>query len=119
MDHGEFLRRDGQTDIKEVVKVARDWRTATLDAQEYAMLEFCEKLTLRQSAMTAGDVQRLRDVGFDDDQILAIVLAAAYRNFITRVSDALGVELDPLPYDPDLVAVFDEYHDRVHGSTPA
>jgi uncharacterized peroxidase-related enzyme len=115
VDHGEFLRREGNTDIKEVVKVARNWRTARLDEQEYAMLEFCEKLTLRQSEMTAQDVQRLRDVGFDDDQILAIVLATSYRNFITRVSDALGVELDPLPYDPELVAVFDEYHDRVHG----
>jgi len=115
VDHGEFLRREGNTDIKEVVKVARAWRTAGLDEQEYAMLDFCEKLTLRQSEMTAKDVQRLRDAGFDDDQILAIVLAAAYRNFITRVSDALGVELDPLPYDPELVAVFDAYHDRVHG----
>lgn len=99
-----------------MVKIARDWRTAALDAQEYAMLEFCEKLTFQQSQMTAEDVQRLRDVGYDDEQILAIVLAAAYRNFITRVSDALGVELDPLPYDPELVAVFNEYHQRTQHS---
>ena len=59
----------------------------------------------------------IREVGFDDAQILAIVLAASYRNFITRVSDALGVELHPLPYDADLVAVFDEYHQKVHAST--
>lgn len=110
MDHGEFLRTEGKTEIDEVVKVARDWRTARLDEREYAMLEFCEKLTFQQSRMTAEDVRRLRDVGFDDGEILSIVLAASYRNFVTRVSDALGVELDPLSYDPDLVAVFDEYH---------
>ncbi len=57
------------------------------------MLEFAEKLTLSPSDMQEQDVAALRRHGFDDRQILSIALAAAYRNFITRVADALGVEL--------------------------
>lgn len=41
--------------------------------------------------MTPQDVQRLRDVGFDDTGILQITLIAAWFNYINRVADALGV----------------------------
>ena len=76
-----------------MVKVATDWRTATLDSRERAMLEFAEKLTFTPGQLREADVQELRRVGFSDGEILAIVLASAYRNFITRVADLLGVEL--------------------------
>ena len=76
-----------------MVKVATDWRTATLDRRERAMLEFAEKLTFTPGQLREADVKELRQVGFNDKEILAIVLAAAYRNFITRVADLLGVEL--------------------------
>ena len=57
------------------------------------MLEFAEKLTFTPGRLTEDDVQELRKVGFSDGEILGIVLASAYRNFITRVADLLGVEL--------------------------
>lgn len=57
------------------------------------MLEFGEKLTLAASTMAEADINALRQGGFTDREILSIVLAAAYRNFITRVADGLGVEL--------------------------
>ncbi len=70
------------------------------------MLEFCEKMTFQQSQMNESDVQRLRDVGFDDEGILSIVLTAAYRNFISRVADALGVELGDRG-DEEVLAIFE------------
>ena len=76
-----------------MVKVATNWRTATLDGQERAMLGFSEKLTFTPGQMNETDLEELRQVGFNDKEVLAIVLAAAYRNFITRVADMLGVEL--------------------------
>ncbi|MBF6569503.1 MAG: hypothetical protein IVW54_11590 [Candidatus Binataceae bacterium] len=57
------------------------------------MLEFGEKLTLMPSAMRAADIASLRAAGFSDSEMVAITAAAAYRNFITRVADGLGVEL--------------------------
>ena len=73
--------------------VSRDWRTANLEPPEYAMLEFGEKLTILPSAMTVEDVEAMRQHGFTDRDILSITLAAAYRNYIARLADALGVEL--------------------------
>ena len=40
-----------------------------------------------------AEVEELREAGFSDHEVLGIVLAAAYRNFVTRVADMLGVEL--------------------------
>lgn len=57
------------------------------------MLEFGEKLTATPAAVTENDLRELRRRGFSDREILSITLAAAYRNFITRVADGLGVEL--------------------------
>ena len=74
--------------------MATDWRTATLDPQERAMLEFSEKLTLAPGQLGQAELEELRRVGFDEPQVLAIVLAGAYRNFIARMADMLGVELD-------------------------
>lgn len=64
-----------------------------LTKAEYAMLEYVEKLTLTPSLMTEADVQKLRDVGWNDRDILDIAAVTSYRNFITRMADALGVEL--------------------------
>jgi len=64
-----------------------------LTPAEYAMLEYAEKLTLTPSAMTEGDVQKLRDVGWTDRDILDIVHVCAYFNFRVRVVDGFGLEL--------------------------
>jgi uncharacterized peroxidase-related enzyme len=76
-----------------VIKIAHDYRSAGLDRKDLAMLEYAEKMTLQPSAMTAHDVERLREAGWSDREILDIAALTAYRNFITRVADALGVEL--------------------------
>ena len=73
--------------------VSTDWRSAAIAPADFAMLEFGERLTLTPAAMTHEDVNGLRRHGFDDGAIVAVTLAAAYRNYIIRVADALGVEL--------------------------
>ena len=64
-----------------------------LTPAEYVMLEYAEKLTLTPSAMTEEDVQKLRDVGWTDRDILDIVHVCAYFNFRVRVVDGLGLEV--------------------------
>lgn len=95
---------------------------------DYAMLEFSEKLTLTPSMMAEQDVEGLRAHGFTDREILSIILAAAYRNYIVRVADALGVELNAtVDYAPELIRAFgvdDQqarttlYADRLTRTTP-
>jgi uncharacterized protein YciW len=64
-----------------------------LTAAEYAMLEFAEKLTLTPSNMRQADVQKLRDAGWSDRDVLDIVHVCAYFNFRVRVVDGLGLEV--------------------------
>lgn len=59
------------------------------------MLTFSEKLTRTPWEMAESDVAELRRHGLSDEQILAVVLVAAFFNIATRVADALGIELDP------------------------
>jgi uncharacterized protein YciW len=58
------------------------------------MLEYVEKLTLTPSSMKEEDVQKLRDAGWTDRDILDICQVAAYFNYRVRMADGLGVELD-------------------------
>jgi uncharacterized peroxidase-related enzyme len=76
-----------------VEQVKDDWRQMDLSEAEYAMLEFAEKLTLTPSNMREADVQKLRNVGWTDRDILDIVHVCAYFNFRVRVVDGLGLEV--------------------------
>ena len=78
------------------------------------MLAYCEKMTLAPWTMTREDVASLRAVGFDDVEILAIVQAAAYRNYITRVADALGVELSNSEYPEEILSAFPSQRPEEH-----
>jgi hypothetical protein len=57
------------------------------------MLAYAEKLTLNPSALTKGDLDELRRY-FSEPQVYDIVVIASLFNFIDRIADAFGVELD-------------------------
>jgi uncharacterized peroxidase-related enzyme len=118
VEHGEFLRAEGGTSAEQAGLIGSDWRQAHLDEQERAMLAYCEKLTLEPWTMTRADVESLRVVGFDDVEILAIVQAAAYRHYITRVADALGVELTNDEYPEEILAAFPAQRPEEHTPQP-
>ncbi len=69
-----------------------DYRQAELDRQTRGLLDFSAKLTGEPWAMQESDVQRLRELGLEDDQILSVVLITCLYNFATRVAQGLGVE---------------------------
>ena len=54
----------------------------------------CVKLTLTPAAMTKTDVEELRSHRFSDEAIHDAVQVAAYFNYINRVCDGLGVDLE-------------------------
>lgn len=58
------------------------------------MLDYAVKLTRDPGGMTAGDTESLRDAGFDDRAILDICQVASYYNYVNRLADGLGVELE-------------------------
>lgn len=81
----------------EIVAVVTDFHDAGLSEAEVAMMEFAQKLSRDSATMTDADSQRLRDVGFDDREIVDIALAAAARNYYSRALHALAVEVDVPP----------------------
>jgi len=59
------------------------------------LLAYADKLTLAPASCGAADVHALRAAGLGDEQILDGVQVAAYFNYINRIADALGVDLEP------------------------
>ena len=72
--------------------LVRGWRTAALNDTDRALCAYAEKLTLHPTAMSAADIQNLRQAGLDDVAIHDATQVVAYFNYINRIADALGVE---------------------------
>ncbi len=65
-----------------------------LDDSERALARWARNVTRDPNATTAGDVQALRDAGYDDAQIFAITVFVAIRIAFSTVNDALGARPD-------------------------
>ena len=74
-----------------VAALRADYRTAPINEQDRAMLDFAAQLTKDSTRIQPRDHDRLRAAGFDDRGILQITLIASWFNYINRVADALGV----------------------------
>ncbi|PKB79901.1 MAG: hypothetical protein BZY88_10965 [SAR202 cluster bacterium Io17-Chloro-G9] len=70
-----------------------DYRSAGLTRKQVAMLEYAEFLTLYPSNVTQEHVQELRDVGWTDADVIDIVHITAFFNYMVRIADGLGIEL--------------------------
>ena len=68
-----------------------DYRSAAINEQDRAMLDYVVKLTKDATKVSPEDHVKLKAAGFDDRGILQITLIASWFNYINRVADALGV----------------------------
>jgi uncharacterized peroxidase-related enzyme len=91
--HSEFLRAVSREDAL-VEAVKRDPDGADLPPRERAMVDYALKLTRTPWAMRPTDVASLRAQGFDDLGLLHIVAFTGWFNYINRMADGLGIELD-------------------------
>lgn len=71
-----------------------DFESAGLDARRLGMLRYAAKLTREPAQMQPSDVEGLRQLGFDDRDILGIVEVSAYYAYVNRIVDGLGVLLE-------------------------
>ena len=94
MSHAEFLRRVTNDDSL-VEAILEDYRTAPINPEDRAMLDFAVKLTEDAPGMSPADLIPLREAGFDDRAILQSTLIAGWLNYANRVADALGVGRPP------------------------
>jgi uncharacterized peroxidase-related enzyme len=74
--------------------VVLDHRSAGLPQVDVAVMDLAEKVAGDATSITESDIERLRELGLSDDEILDVVLAAAARCFFSKTLDALGVHAD-------------------------
>ncbi len=93
--HAEFLRvEDGDPALVEAIKT-RSWNTLTgLSERARALCTLADKLSATPTCMTADDWQPLRDLGFDDTACLEVAHIVGIFNYLTRLADGLGLQLD-------------------------
>lgn len=73
------------------------------------MLAYAVKLTRAPYSMEDSDADALRRVGFDDAAILDICQVVSYYNYVNRLADGLGVELEPSWKDEELTITRGEF----------
>jgi alkylhydroperoxidase family enzyme len=77
-----------------VEAIVRDYHSAGLEPAEVALMAFVEKVVLHAYEVTQEDIDNLRTHGFSDADILDIALTAASKCLVSKVIDALGLEVD-------------------------
>lgn len=74
--------------------LVKNYKQAKLSHQDRAMLDYAVKLTNTPAEIEELDVVLLRETGFSDTAILDICQVTAYYNYVNRLADGLGVELE-------------------------
>ena len=75
--------------------VSTDYSKADLSPIDRALCDYAIRLTRTPEKMGQGDVDALRALGLSDRAINDAVQVIAYFNYINRVADGLGVDLEP------------------------
>jgi uncharacterized peroxidase-related enzyme len=89
--HGQVLLEEyGEP----VFEIAIDRDSAGLDAVDLAVMDLAERVVDDATKITDADLQRLRDLGLSDPEIMDVILTAAVRSFWTKTLDSLGVQPD-------------------------
>ena len=74
----------------------RRWRDLpSLSERERALLEVAEKMSLEPTRMVEEDWRPLRDLGFDDQGLLEVGHIVGIFNYLTRLADGFGLQIDP------------------------
>ena len=76
-------------------QVARNWREAKLTESDRALCAYAEKLTLTPAKISGEDVEALKSTGLSDRAIHDAAQVIGYFNYINRIAEGLGVDLEP------------------------
>ena len=77
----------------EAIKEKR-WRELDLSERDRALCAVAEKLSAQPTRMVPEDWQPLRDLGFDDEACLEVGHIVGIFNYLTRLADGFGLQLD-------------------------
>ena len=92
--HGSVLLQRELLGSEELREVVADHRAAGLEPADVAVMDLAEKVVDDATSVTQADIDRLREHGLSDTDILDVVLAAAMRCFFSKVLDGVGAQPD-------------------------
>lgn len=75
-------------------ELTTDWRTADISHLDKQILDYTEKITLEAHTITQEYIDGMKTLGFDDLMLHDIVQVVSYFNYVNRMADALGIELE-------------------------
>ena len=71
-----------------------DYRKAPLSEVDRALCDYAVKLTLNPQAMSKTDIETLQQLQLSDEAITIATQVIGYFNYINRIADGLGVDLE-------------------------
>lgn len=91
--HGSVLV-DQFLPAETVQVLAADHRAGGLSEQDVAVMDLAERIVADATQIEPRDLERLRELGLSDGEIVEVVAAASARCFFSKALDALGAEPD-------------------------
>lgn len=92
--HGAGLRRLTRDEALVETLKTNQLTSVNLSAADRELLRYAVKLTKDPASVVEADIEALRVVGFDDRSIHDACQVGAYFNYVNRIADGLGVELE-------------------------
>lgn len=78
----------------EAIKHKRWREVPELSLRDHALCTVAEKLSATPTRMVEADWQPLRDLGFNDQACLEVAHIVGLFNYLTRLADGFGLQLD-------------------------
>ena len=78
-----------------VKELLTNYRRADLPAPERAMLDFAVKVANQAHEMTRADIEKMREAGWGDEEILHIIEIASMFSFTGRLANTIGLSRQP------------------------
>lgn len=94
VSHSAALRKLTEDPVL-VDELATNHKYANVDERERTMLDYAVKLTTASETCTEDDVERLREAGWTDEDVLDIAQVTAMFNFTNRLASGLGWRPNP------------------------
>lgn len=82
--------------VKDTLKeqLVTDYKTADISEQDKLILEYAEKITRDAASIMQDYIDELKRHDMPDRMLHDIVQVASYFNYINRLADGLGLELE-------------------------
>ena len=75
-------------------QLVANYKTADITEKDILILGYAEKITTQPASITKDDIAKLADNGFSEEAIHDIAQVVSYFNYVNRMADSLGIELE-------------------------